>query len=118
MESIEANLNDVAGVRVICSYTSDIYMLADALTRQDDILLIQRKDYIENPKPNGYRSLHLIVGVPIFLRSEKKIMKVEVQRCSFGRSPWTFGPALSTKSDIKRICQLLRIWKESCLNVP
>lgn len=112
VESIEANLNDVAGVRVICSYTSDIYMLADALTRQDDILLIQRKDYIENPKPNGYRSLHLIVGVPTAQRKEDQ------SRCSFGRYPWTFGPALSTRSGIKRICQLLRIWKESCLNVP
>jgi putative GTP pyrophosphokinase len=88
LKNIEENLHDVAGVRVICSYTSDIYMLADALTRQDDILLIQRKDYIENPKPNGYRSLHLIVGVPIFLRSEKKIMKVEVQFRTISMDFW------------------------------
>ena len=64
VESIEKNLNDVAGVRVICSYTSDIYMLADAFIRQDDITLLERKDYIEDPKPNGYRSLHLIVEIP------------------------------------------------------
>ena len=72
VESIEKNLNDVAGVRVICSYTSDIYMLADAFIRQDDITLLARKDYIEDPKPNGYRSLHLIVEIPIFLHDEKR----------------------------------------------
>lgn len=109
VESIEANLNDVAGVRVICSYTSDIYMLADALTRQDDILLIQRKDYIENPKPNGYRSLHLIVGVPIFLRSEKKIMKVEVQFRTISMDFWAslehkirYKKNLPTVADLER----------------
>ena len=74
VESIEKNLNDVAGVRVICSYTSDIYMLADAFIRQDDITLLERKDYIEDPKPNGYRSLHLIVEIPIFLHDEKRMM--------------------------------------------
>ena len=88
VENIEACLNDVAGVRVICSYTSDIYMLADALTRQDDILLIQRKDYIESPKPNGYRSLHLIVAVPIFLAREKRIMNVEIQLRTIAMDSW------------------------------
>ena len=65
-ENIEQNLNDMAGIRVICSYIDDIYLLAEALTRQDDIKLIRKKDYISNPKPNGYRSLHLIVSIPIF----------------------------------------------------
>jgi putative GTP pyrophosphokinase len=88
VESIESNLNDVAGVRVICSYTSDIYMLADAFSRQDDIVLYKKKDYIENPKPNGYRSLHLIVGVPIFLRDEKRIMRVEVQFRTISMDFW------------------------------
>ena len=78
-ESIEHNLNDIAGVRVICAYISDIYMLRDALLRQDDIVLLQEKDYIKNPKPNGYRSLHLIVETPIFLHDQKKQMRVEVQ---------------------------------------
>ena len=78
-ESIEQNLNDIAGVRVICAYISDIYMLRDALLRQDDIVLLQEKDYIKNPKPNGYRSLHLIVETPIFLHDQKKQMRVEVQ---------------------------------------
>ena len=88
VESIEENLNDVAGVRGICSYTSDIYMLSDAFIRQDDITLIQRKDYIQNPKPNGYRSLHLIVEIPIFLHDEKRMMKVEVQFRTISMDFW------------------------------
>ena len=79
VESIEKNLNDIAGVRVICSFPEDIYVLADCLLQQDDIKLIEVKDYIKNPKPNGYRSLHLIVEIPIFLKDEKKNMRVEVQ---------------------------------------
>lgn len=71
MKSIEENLHDVAGIRVICSFTEDVYMLAQALLKQDDIELIEVKDYIKNPKPNGYRSLHLIVTVPIFFTQGK-----------------------------------------------
>lgn len=87
-ESIEQNLNDIAGVRVICAYISDIYMLRDALLRQDDIVLLQEKDYIKNPKPNGYRSLHLIVGTPIFLHDQKKQMRVEVQFRTMAMDWW------------------------------
>lgn len=87
-ESIEQNLNDIAGVRVICAYISDIYMLRDALLRQDDIVLLQEKDYIKNPKPNGYRSLHLIVETPIFLHDHKKQMRVEVQFRTMAMDWW------------------------------
>ena len=87
-ESIEQNLNDIAGVRVICAYISDIYMLRDALLRQDDIVLLQEKDYIKNPKPNGYRSLHLIVETPIFLHDQKKQMRVEVQFRTMAMDFW------------------------------
>ena len=87
-ESIEHNLNDIAGVRVICAYISDIYMLRDALLRQDDIVLLQEKDYIKNPKPNGYRSLHLIVETPIFLHDQKKQMRVEVQFRTMAMDWW------------------------------
>ena len=73
---------------MICSYTSDIYMLADAFIRQDDITLLARKDYIEDPKPNGYRSLHLIVEIPIFLHDEKRMMKVEVQFRTISMDFW------------------------------
>ena len=87
-ESIEQNLNDIAGVRVICAYILDIYMLRDALLRQDDIVLVQEKDYIKNPKPNGYRSLHLIVETPIFLHDQKKQMRVEVQFRTMAMDWW------------------------------
>lgn len=88
IESIENELSDVAGVRVICSFVDDIYMLAECLLKQDDVKLIKYKDYIENPKPNGYRSLHLIVEVPIFLQNEKKHMKVEVQLRTIAMECW------------------------------
>lgn len=88
IENIENSLNDIAGVRVICSFPEDIYAIADILTMQDDITLIKRKDYIANPKPNGYRSLHLIVGIPIFLSTGKKIMKAEVQFRTIAMDFW------------------------------
>ena len=88
VESIEENIHDIAGVRVICSFPDDIYMLADCLLSQDDITLIKKKDYIKNPKPGGYRSLHLIVQVPIFLQNEKRPMKVEVQIRTLAMDLW------------------------------
>lgn len=86
--SIEENLNDVAGVRIICSFTHDVYMLADAFLSQDDVTLIKKKDYIKNPKPNGYRSLHLIVSIPIFLLHEKRSMHVEIQLRTIAMDSW------------------------------
>lgn len=88
VESVEANLNDVAGVRVICSFVQDVYTLAEALLKQDDITLIEKKDYIEHPKENGYRSLHLIVEVPIFLEKEKRPMRVEIQLRTIAMDCW------------------------------
>lgn len=88
LESIEENLNDIAGVRVVCTFQSDIYMLAESFLAQDDVQLIQEKDYFKNPKSNGYRSLHLIVSVPIFLHNEKKPMKVEVQLRTLAMDLW------------------------------
>jgi len=87
-ESIEANIHDVAGVRVICSFVSDIYILADALLSQDDVFLLKKKDYYESPKANGYRSLHLIIETPIFLGDEKKMMHVEVQLRTLSMDTW------------------------------
>lgn len=88
IDSIKENLNDVAGVRVICGFVDDIYMLADCLIQQDDVKLITKKDYIKNPKPNGYRSLHLIVEIPIFLYNEKRYMRVEVQLRTIAMESW------------------------------
>ena len=88
VESVEANLNDVAGVRVVCSFVQDVYTLAEALLKQDDITLIEKKDYIKHPKENGYRSLHLIVEVPIFLEKEKRPMRVEIQLRTIAMDCW------------------------------
>lgn len=88
MNNIEEHLHDVAGIRVICSFPSDVYTIADALLSQDDIILIERKDYIKNPKPSGYRSLHLIIEIPIFLAKEKRMMKVEIQFRTLAMDCW------------------------------
>lgn len=88
VESIEENINDIAGVRVICSFPDDIYALADCFLEQDDITLIDCKDYIKHPKENGYRSLHLIISVPVFLEHKKRDMKVEVQLRTIAMDFW------------------------------
>lgn len=101
IESIERNINDIAGVRVICSYPSDIYKLADSFAKQDDINIVERKDYIKNPKSNGYRSLHLIVETPIFLHDTKRIMKVEVQFRTISMDWWaSLEHKISYKKDM------------------
>lgn len=88
IESVKEHVSDVAGLRVICSFPDDIYRLADLLIGQDDIILLRSKDYIKSPKPNGYRSLHLILSVPLFLPDEKKYMKVEVQFRTIAMDFW------------------------------
>ncbi len=88
IESIEQNLSDIAGVRVVCSFQDDIYKLAEILAKQDDITVLEVKDYIQNPKPNGYRSLHLIIEIPIFLSHKKKPMRVEIQFRTIAMDFW------------------------------
>lgn len=88
MQNIEEQLHDVAGIRVICSFPSDVYTIAEALLNQDDVTLIRMKDYIKNPKPSGYRSLHLIIEIPIFLAKEKRMMKVEIQLRTIAMDCW------------------------------
>lgn len=88
LENIEKHVNDVAGIRVICSYIDDVYKIADALLAQDDVTLVEKKDYIANPKPNGYRSLHLIVSIPVFFADGKKEVKVEVQIRTIAMDFW------------------------------
>ena len=88
VQSVFENLSDVAGVRVICAFIDDIYKVADMLTAQDDIELIKRKDYIKNPKMNGYRSLHLIIEVPVFFSDHKEQIRVEVQIRTIAMDFW------------------------------
>lgn len=88
LSAAEEFINDIAGVRVTCSFIEDVYMLVDSILSQDDITLVAKKDYIANPKPNGYRSLHLIVSVPIFLINEKRTVKVEIQFRTIAMDFW------------------------------
>ncbi len=101
-DMIEENLNDIAGVRVICSFPDDVYSLADALLSQDDVTLIEKKDYISNPKRNGYRSLHMIVAIPIYLSDEKRMVKVEIQLRTIAMDCWaSLEHQLRYKKDAK-----------------
>lgn len=88
IENIKEYIADVAGLRVICSFPDDIYRLAELLLKQDDIILLKEKDYIKSPKTNGYRSLHLILSVPVFLPDEKKYVKAEVQFRTIAMDFW------------------------------
>ena len=112
VEEIEKQLNDIAGIRVICSFLDDIYTLADMLVGQDDIRLLEKSDYIIAPKPNGYRSLHLILEVPIFLSHSKQYMKVEVQFRTIAMDFWaSLDHKLKYKKDVQepeRIAEQLR----------
>lgn len=102
VENIEAKLNDVAGVRVICSFVGDIYYLASMLAAQDDLEVVKTKDYIKEPKENGYRSLHLIIQIPIFLSNQKKYMRVEVQFRTIAMDFWaSLDHKLKYKKNVK-----------------
>ena len=87
-ENIQTYLNDVAGVRIVCAFIDDIYMISDLITQQDDIKVIEIKDYIKNPKPNGYRSYHMIVEIPVFFAKGKTPMRVELQIRTNGMDFW------------------------------
>ena len=101
MESMINNLDDVAGIRVICSFVDDIYAVAKMLTSQDDIRVIAVKDYIRNPKPNGYRSYHLILEIPVFFSDRKKNMRVEVQIRTIAMDFWaSLDHQLKYKKDV------------------
>ena len=88
LESVPENHNDIAGIRVICSFIDDIYMVAELLARQDDITVVRVKDYIQKPKPNGYRSYHMIVEVPVFFSDGKRPMRVEIQLRTVAMDFW------------------------------
>jgi putative GTP pyrophosphokinase len=88
MESAVDNLYDIAGVRVICSFVDDIYAVRDMLANQDDVTVLMEKDYIRNPKPNGYRSLHLIISIPVFFSTGRRDTYVEVQIRTIAMDFW------------------------------
>ena len=113
LESIEKNLNDIAGIRVICSFVDDIYQVAEMLIQQDDITLIRTKDYIKNPKPNGYRSFHMIVEVPVFFSNEKRPMRVEIQIRTVAMDFWaSLEHQMKYKQDIDNADKIMQELKE------
>lgn len=120
VESIMNSLNDVAGIRVICSFIDDVYKIADMLTKQDDIVLIEAKDYIKNPKPNGYRSYHLIVEVPVFFSDKKQWVRVEIQIRTVAMNFWaSLEHQLKYKTsieDVESIEEKLKICAETIAN--
>jgi len=113
LTSITEHVNDVAGVRVICSFIDDIYEIANMLIRQDDIKLLEVKDYIQNPKTNGYRSLHLLVQIPVFLSDKKKNVKVEIQIRTMAMDFWaSLEHDLKYKKDIENELEINKELKE------
>ena len=102
INSMLKNLNDVAGVRVICSFVDDIYKVADMLSAQDDITVLAIKDYIKNPKPNGYRSYHMIIEIPVFFSNIKQNIKVEVQLRTIAMDFWaSLEHTMKYKKDVE-----------------
>ena len=102
LQSMMDNLNDIGGIRVICPFIQDIYTVADMLMRQSDLTLIEKKDYIANPKPTGYRSLHLILEVPIFLSETTKPVRIELQLRTIAMDFWaSLEHQLRYKSDVQ-----------------
>lgn len=113
VDAIEENLNDVAGIRVICPFIDDIYKVAEMLTCQDDITVIKVKDYIKNPKQNGYRSYHIIVEIPVFFSDCKKPMRVEVQIRTVAMDFWaSLEHQIKYKKDVPEHDEIVKELKQ------
>ena len=113
LEAAEENLTDIAGVRIICNYLEDIYRVAELLAHQGDVELVRRRDYIQEPKESGYRSLHLVLRVPVFLSSHTELVPVEVQIRTIAMDFWaTLEHQLRYKSDQEATRQLRRRLKK------
>ena len=114
LESIEQNLTDIAGVRIVCNYLEDIYHIANLLIRQQDVELVRRRDYIQNPKESGYRSLHLVVRIPVFLSDHTELVPVEIQIRTIAMDFWaSLEHQLRYKSD-QETTQNLRRRLQKC----
>ena len=117
MASILENINDVAGIRVICSFVDDIYEVAKMFISQDDVTLLSVKDYIKTPKENGYRSFHIIVSIPVFFANRKENIKVEVQFRTIAMDFWaSLEHTMKYKKDIDDADSIMRELKE-CADV-
>ncbi len=117
IESMVNNLNDIAGVRVICSFVDDIYDIATMLVSQDDVRVLDIKDYIKNPKPNGYRSYHMIIELPVFFSEKKQYIKVEVQIRTIAMDFWaSVEHNIKYKKEIEDAEEIIKELKE-CADV-
>lgn len=87
-ETAKTNILDIAGIRVVCNYLEDIYVIEKLLLKQEDVKLLKRKDYIEHPKENGYLSLHIVVSIPVFLADRVEATPVEIQIRTIGMDMW------------------------------
>lgn len=113
VETIRTHLNDVAGVRVICSYIDDIYLLAELISKQDDIHIVKIKDFIKDPKPNGYRSYHMIVEIPVFVSTGKTFVRVEIQIRTIAMDFWaSLEHEIRYKQDLEGIEYISKSLKE------
>ena len=100
LDSAKQNINDLAGVRVVCGYIDDVYAVAEMLLRQSDVRLVKRQDYIQAPNFNGYRSLHLVIETPVYLSEKKELVHVEVQIRTIAMNFWaTLEHDLKYKTD-------------------
>jgi len=114
LEAIEQNLTDIAGVRIVCNYVEDIYHISKLLLRQRDVELVRKRDYIQEPKESGYRSLHLVIRIPVFLSSHTELVPVEVQIRTIAMDFWaTLEHQLRYKSD-QETTQKLRLRLQKC----
>ena len=113
IDSMMTNLNDIAGVRVICSFVDDIYDIATMLINQDDVKIIEIKDYIKNPKPNGYRSYHMIIEIPVFFSDKKQFMRVEVQIRTIAMDFWaSVEHKIKYKKEVEGAEEMIKELKE------
>lgn len=112
-DSARNSLYDIAGVRVICNYIEDIYTVAELLEMQDDVTIVKRKDYIKEPKPNGYRSLHIVVQIPVYLSDRKDLVNVEIQIRTIAMDFWaSLEHELKYKSDTAVSAELAQQLKD------
>lgn len=117
LDNINNEINDIAGIRIICSFIDDIYELAEALSKQSDIEIIHIKDYIAYPKENGYRSLHILLKVPVFFNSATEHVKVEVQIRTIAMDFWaSLEHQLKYKQEIANEQEILAELK-SCAEI-
>ena len=113
IDNMVEHLNDIAGIRIICSFMSDIYPIADMIARQADITVLHVKDYIKYPKANGYKSYHMVVTIPVYLSEGKKDTKVEIQIRTIAMDFWaSLDHQMKYKKDVEDASEISDELKE------